>query len=196
MKELRKEELYHLPNMTLDGMEKLIKDIYWANAKGTVNVRNNHYKVHLIKYADDFVVTASNRETLEEIKEMVKTFLLERGLTLSEEKTMITHIQDGFDFLGWNFRKYNDKLIIKPSEKSVRKVKQTISKTIKSNKTSTQQGLIFQLNQVIRGWAEYHHTVCAKETFSKIDYNTWEMLWRWAKRRHPNKSKSWIVTKY
>lgn len=143
--------------MTLGGMKKLIKDIYWANVNGTVNIRNNHYKVHLIKYADDFVVTASNRETLEEIKEMVKIFLLERGLTLSDEKTRITHIQDGFDFLGWNFRKYHNKLIIKPSEKSVRKVKQTISKTIKSNKTSTQEGLIFQLNQVTRGWAEYHH---------------------------------------
>ena len=71
-------------------MEKLIKDIYWANAKGTVSVKNNKYKVHLIKYADDFVVTASNKETLEAIKEMIKIFLLERGLMLSEEKTKIT----------------------------------------------------------------------------------------------------------
>ena len=101
-----------LANITLDGMEKVIKDIYWANAKGTVNVKNNRYKVHLIKYADDFVVTASNKETLEAIKELLKTFLLERGLMLSEEKTTITHIQEGFDFLGWNFRKYKDKLIL------------------------------------------------------------------------------------
>ena len=178
-----------LANLTLDGMEKLIKDIYWANAKGTVSVKNNKYKVHLIKYADDFVVTASNKETLEAIKEMIKIFLLERGLMLSEEKTKITHIKEGFDFLGWNFRKYNDKLIIKPSEKSIRKVKQTVSKIIKTNKTSTQERVIHLLNQVTRGWAEYHHTVCAKETFSKIDHCIWEMLWRWSKRRHPNKSK-------
>ena len=185
-----------LANVTLDGMEKLIKDIYWANAKGTVSVKNNKYKVHLIKYADDFVVTASNKETLEAIKEMIKIFLLERGLMLSEEKTKITHIKEGFDFLGWNFRKYNDKLIIKPSEKSIRKVKQTISKIIKTNKTSTQEKVIYLLNQVTRGWAEYHHTVCAKETFSKIDHCIWEMLWKWSKRRHPNKSKNWIVRKY
>lgn len=185
-----------LANLTLDGMEKLIKNIYWANAKGTVSVKNNKYKVHLIKYADDFVVTASNKETLEVIKEMLKTFLLERGLTLSEEKTKITHIKEGFDFLGWNFRKYKDKLIIKPSEKSIRKVKQTISKIIKTNKTSTQERVIYLLNQVTRRWAEYHHTVCAKETFSKIDHCVWEMLWRWSKRRHPNKSKNWIVKKY
>jgi len=115
---------------------------------------------------------------------------------LSEEKTKITHIKEGFDFLGWNFRKYNDKLIIKPSEKSIRKVKQTVSKIIKTNKTSTQERVIHLLNQVTRGWAEYHHTVCAKETFSKIDHCIWEMLWRWSKRRHPNKSKNWIVKKY
>lgn len=185
-----------LANITIDGMEKLIKNIYWANAKGTVSVKNNKYKVHLIKYADDFVVTASNKETLEVIKEMLKTLLLERGLMLSEEKTKITHIQEGFDFLGWNFRKYKDKLIIKPSEKSIKKVKQTISKIIKTNKTSTQERVIYLLNQVTRGWAEYHHKVCAKETFSKIDHSTWEMLWRWSKRRHPNKSKNWIVKKY
>lgn len=76
-------------------MEKLIKDIYWANARGTVSVKNNKYKVHLIKYVDNFVVTASNKETLEVIKEMLKTFLLERGLILSKGKTKITHIQEG-----------------------------------------------------------------------------------------------------
>lgn len=185
-----------LANMTLDGMEKLLKETYWVNSKGTVNVKHNRYKVHLIKYADDFVVTASDKETLTTIKEMLKSFLAERGLILSEEKTKITHMQDGFDFLGWNFRKYKNKLITKPSEKSIRKVKQTIGKTIKANKTSTQEGLIYQLNHVTRGWAEYHHTVCAKETFSKIDHCIWEMLWRWCKRRHPNKSKNWIVKKY
>lgn len=185
-----------LANITLDGMEKLLKQAYWSNTKGTVSVKHNRFKVHLIKYADDFVVTASNRETLETIKEMLKNFLMKRGLTLSDEKTKITHIKDGFDFLGWNFRKYKDKLIIKPSEKSIRKVKQTVSKIIKANRTSMQESLIYQLNQVTKGWAEYHHTVCAKETFSKIDHCIWEMLWKWSKRRHPNKCKSWIVKKY
>lgn len=185
-----------LANMTLDGMEKLIKQKYWSNKKGSIDVRNNKKKVHLIKYADDFVVTASDKDTLTDIKEMLKEFLGQRGLILSEEKTKLTSIHEGFDFLGWNFRKYKGRLIIKPSDKSVSKIRKTISKIIKDNKTSTQENLIYQLNQVIRGWAEYHHSVCAKEIFAKIDHTTWEMLWRWAKRRHPNKPKGWIVNKY
>lgn len=182
--------------MTLDGMEKVIKDKYGSNKKGIINVKHNKKKVHLIKYADDFVVTASDRETLVQIKELIKKFLLDRGLTLSEEKTKITHIEEGYDFLGWNFWKYNQKLIIKPSVKSIRKVSETISRLIKTKRTITQESIIHQLNQKTKGWAEYHHTVCAKETFSKLDHIIWEMLWRWAKRRHPNKSKHWIVAKY
>lgn len=185
-----------LANMTLDGMEAIIKKKCWSNKKGTISVKHNKHKVHLIRYADDFVVTASDKETLDELKELIKEFLKVRGLTLSEEKTRLTHIDEGFEFLGWNFRKYSGKLIIKPSQKSVRKIRQSISEVIKENKTSTQEGLIFKLNPILRGWANYHHTVCAKETFSKIDHTTWEMLWRWAKRRHPNKSKNWIVNKY
>ena len=185
-----------LANITLDGMEHLIKERYWSNLKGTISVKYNNKKVHLAKYADDFIVTASDQKTLEEIRELLKKFLFERGLILSEEKTMISHINDGFDFLGWNFRKYNGKLIIKPSTKSINKIKQTVSQIIKVNKTSTQADLIYQINQVTRGWAEYHHTVCAKETFSKIDHCIWEMLRRWCKRRHPNKSKDWIYNKY
>ena len=89
----------------------------------------------------------------------------------------MTSIHEGFDFLGWNFRKYNGKLIIKPSNKSIRKIRKTISEVIKGNKTSTQESLIYQLNQIIRGWAEYHHSACSKKTFSQIDHTTWEMLW-------------------
>ena len=156
-----------LANMTLDGMENLIKQKYWSNTKGTISVKNNGKKVHLIKYADDFIVTASDRETLKDIKEMLKIFLGKRGLILSEEKTKLTSIHEGFNFLGWNFRKYNGKLIIKPSNKSIRKIRKTISEVIRENKTNTQENLIYQLNQIIRGWAEYHHSACSKETFSQ-----------------------------
>lgn len=185
-----------LANMTLDGMEYLIKQKFWSNTKGTISVKNNKKKIHLIRYADDFIVTATDKETLIIIKDMLREFLEERGLVLSEEKTKLTSINEGFEFLGWNFRKYNGKLVIKPSDKSIRKIRKTISAIIKKNRTSTQANLIDQLNQVLRGWAEYHHSACSKETFAKIDHTTWEMLWKWAKRRHPNKSKSWIVNKY
>lgn len=184
-------------NMVLDGLEPMILDVYWrSKVKKTFNVKYNSHKVHVVRFADDFIVTSSDRETLEEIKLMIEDFLLERGLTLSKEKTVITHIDEGFDFLGWNFRKFKGKLIIKPSHKSMRKITRKISSIFKDNQTAKQEDLIRKLNEVIIGWADYHHSICAKKSYSAIDHRTWEMLWRWAKRRHPNKSKKWIVDKY
>ena len=158
-----------LANITLDGMERLIKEKYWSNAKGTIDVRNNKKKVHLVRYADDFVVTGTDIETLEEIRDLLKEFLAQRGLVLSEEKTKITSIQEGYDFLGWNFRKYRGKMIIKPSNKSVHKVRMTISNTIRNNKTSTQANLIYQLNQVMRGWVNYFGMADMKSLLVKTD---------------------------
>ncbi|MFT9493540.1 group II intron maturase-specific domain-containing protein, partial [Anaerosolibacter sp.] len=102
----------------------------------------------------------------------------------------------GFNFLGWEFKKYKGKLIIKPSKNSIKKVVNTISAIIKENKTAKQETLIKKLNSVITGWANYHQPVCAKETFSKIDHVVFEMLWKWAKRRHPRKGLQWIKDKY
>lgn len=183
-------------NMVLDGLEPMILGVYWANKKGTVSVKNNRNKVHVVRFADDFIVTAANKKALEEIREMISDFLVPRGLKLSEEKTLITHIDDGFDFLGWNFRKYKGKLIIKPSRKSVEKVTKAISCIIKDNHTAPQEMLIRKLNEVTKGWADYHHSACAKSTYGKLDHRIWEMLWKWAKRRHPNKGKHWIKERY
>lgn len=183
-------------NMVLDGLEPMILGVYWANKKGTVSVKNNRNKVHVVRFADDFIVTAANKKALEEIREMISDFLVPRGLKLSEEKTLITHIDDGFDFLGWNFRKNKGKLIIKPSRKSVEKVTKAISCIIKDNHTAPQEMLIRKLNEVTKGWADYHHSACAKSTYGKLDHRIWEMLWKWAKRRHPNKGKHWIKERY
>lgn len=184
-------------NMVLDGLEPMILDVYWrSRVKKTFSIKYNAHKVHVVRFADDFIVTASDKKTLEEIKPMIEGFLRTRGLILSEEKTVITHINDGFDFLGWNFRKFKGKLIIKPSHKSMSKITKKVSEIIKKNRTSTQQTLIQKLNEVIVGWANYHHSACAKKCFHTMDHRIWEMLWRWAKRRHPNKGKGWIVNKY
>ena len=123
-----------------------------------------------MRYSDNFIVTAKTKEIAEEAKELIKTFLKSKGLELSEEKTLITHINDGFDFLGWNFRKYKGKLFIKPSKKSLLKVTEKISKIIKKGTSWTQEALIKTLNPIITGWINYHQSVVAKETFSKLDY--------------------------
>jgi RNA-directed DNA polymerase len=187
-----------LANMTLDGIESLLVDKYHRHPKSgkiTVQQRAKH-KVNFVRYADDFIVTTKTKEIAEEAKELIKNFLTDKGLELSDEKTLITHIDDGFDFLGWNVRKYKGKLLTKPSKKSIQKVTEKISNSIKEGKTLTQEVLIDKLNPIITGWSNYHQGVSAKETFSMLDNRIWNILWKWAKRRHPMKSRTWIVNKY
>ena len=132
----------------------------------------------------------------EEVLPIIRDFMAERGLQLSEEKTVITHIDDGFDFLGKNIRKYNGKLLIKPSKQSVGSLLKKVREIVKSNKSAKQDSLIRQLNPVIRGWVNNQRFVVSAETFSKIDYQIYNCLWQWAKRRHKNKGRRWIAAKY
>ena len=187
-----------LANMALDGMQKVLSDRFELSAKGEVSAFvHNKSKVNLVRYADDFIVTAATKETAEEAKEIIRDFLQTRGLELSEEKTVITHIDDGFDMLGWTFRKFKGKLIVKPSKKALKALKSALSETILGRgKAWKQDVLIEKLNQQIRGWANYHQSVCASEAFAHVDYILYELLWRWAKRRHPHKGRWWVSTNY
>ena len=185
-----------LSNITLDGIERIL-DIKYHSKNNKFNRRiASKCQVNFVKYADDFIVTARTIEIAEEAKALIGNFLKQRGLELSNEKTQITHINDGFDFLGWNIRKYNGKLLIKPSKKSIQKITRGISDIIRNGKTWTQQDLIKTLNPIITGWSNYHQGVVSKSIFSKIDSRIWNMLWKWAKRRYPHKSKKWIANKY
>ncbi len=186
-----------LANITMDGIENILADKYHKTKSGRMD--SNHaakYKVNFCRYADDFIVTAKTEEIAKEVKELIKDFLKDRGLELSDEKTLITHIDNGFDFLGWNFRKYNGKLLVKPSKKSIDKFTEKISGTIEKGKTWKQEELIDTLNPIITGWSNYHQSVVSSEIFHKLDNKIWNMLWHWAKRRHPHKPKQWIVSKY
>ncbi|MCD6056455.1 MAG: ltrA 3 [Gammaproteobacteria bacterium] len=175
-----------LLNVTLSGLEQAVKAATKPKDKINISV-----------YADDFIITGSTKEVLENtVKPIVEAFMYERGLTLSKEKTKITHINEGFDFLGMNVRKYNDKLIIKPAKSSVKRFLVDLRKTIQSNATAKTGNLIKQLNPKIRGWSNYYRHVCAKDTFNYVDHNIYQALWRWAVRRHPKKSATWIKDKY
>jgi RNA-directed DNA polymerase len=178
-----------MANMTLDGLEALLAKRYPRHAGN---------KVHLVRYADDLIITAGSRELLEEeILPLLKTFLQERGLNLSAEKTTITHIDEGFDFLGQNVRKYKGKLIIKPSTDSERALLRKVREILKDEgRRMTAQALIGRLNPIIRGWVNYHRHVVSKETFQRVDYQIYCALWRWAKRRHKRKSIRWIRRRY
>lgn len=179
-----------LANMTLDGLELMLSEKF-PKAKRTGR------KMNMVRYADDFIITGNSKEWLEqEVKPVVVKFLAERGLVLSPEKTRVTHIKDGFDFLGWNIRKYSGKLLMKPSKANAKAHLGKIREVIKANRPAKQTDLIKQLNPVLRGWANYHSHVVAKKTFTRIDSNVWSMLWRWAVRRHPNKGARWVKERY
>lgn len=182
-----------LANITLDGMEELVA----RHSHRKENGKTYSNKVNLVRYADDFIVTGDSREVLEEIKVELIAFLKERGLELSEEKTLITHITDGFDFLGFNIRKYrNGMLLIKPSKKSQKKFAEATHEVIYNMRTANQTTLIGKLNPKITGWANYYRYVSSKVVFSNLDHTIFLQLRRWAIRRHHNKSLSWIERKY
>src|SRR5262249_8720768 len=135
-----------LANMTLDGLQAALE----AKFGGKRTAQAKRYKINLIRYADDFIITGISKEILEnEVKPLVIQFLKERGLTLSEEKTRVTHVQQGFDFLGWNVCKYKDKLLIKPSKANRQAFIDKIRAIVKEHRASRQAHLIMKLNPVI-----------------------------------------------
>ena len=147
--------------------------------------------------ATRLIITGSSYELLEqEVKPLVEQFLRQRGLELSPEKTRITHIEDGCDFLGQQVRKYAGKLIIKPARKNVQAFLGNVRDIVQTNKQATTGNLIAQLNPVIRGWANYHRHVVSKTTFFHVDTAIFKVLWSWATRRHPKKPGRWIATQY
>jgi RNA-directed DNA polymerase len=150
-----------LANMALDGIEKTLAEKYPKNKRDRINgYLVEKYKVNFVRYADDFIVTAKTEEIAREVKELIKDFLKDRGLEISDEKTLITHIDIGFDFLGWNFRKYKGKLLVKPSKKSILKFTENISNTIKVGKSLTQERLSYALNPIIPFSAHFNITSC------------------------------------
>lgn len=174
-----------LANMTLNGMEKLVKDHFGTRCK-----------INLVRFADDAVLTASSKELAEEAKVLLGKFLAERGLEFSEEKTKVVHIDEGFDFLSYNFRKFNGKYKCSPSKKAMKRFKDEISKTVKKAIAWTQDDLIQTLNQKIRGWCRYQDITTHSEEFRDIDNHVFRVLVKWARSRHPRRNWTFIRHKY
>ena len=181
-----------LANMTLDGLQQRLRETF--GFPKTKHSREN--KVYLCRYADDFIITGATKEILEnEVKPLVEQFLEERGLKLSQEKTMITHVTEGFDFLGQNIRKYRKILLIKPSKKSIQSLKEKLKEAIRQYRCQSLK-MIQKINTILRGWGNYHRFVSSKKTFSKLDNHIFWLLWNWAKKQHPNKGSKWIAKRY
>jgi RNA-directed DNA polymerase len=200
-----------LANVALTTLDNFCRDTYghkqWSKIRGTYIVNP------IIRYADDFIIVCKSESKAKEIKKEIAKHLTEKvGLTLSEEKTKITHINKGFNFLGFNFRKYKPKgksrsplkkskqseyvMLIKPEKDKVKNLLRGIKEVLDKNKPATQNAVIQILNPKLRGWGMYYRFVSSKRTFGRVDHEIWRKTFWWAKRRHPNKSKEWVISKY
>ena len=186
-----------LANCALDGLERVLKGKYPTGTR-LKSLQGKYPAVNFVRYADDFIITSKSKDLLEgKIKPLVEQFLQDRGLELSPTKTVITHVEQGFDFLGQNVRRYpNGKLLTKPSKKNIKTFLDGIRTNIKAALGWPAAELINELNPKIRGWANYHRHVVSKRTFNRVDYDIFSSLWRWAGRRHTKKNQRWIKRKY
>jgi RNA-directed DNA polymerase len=180
-----------LANRALDGLQRLLADHF-------PNSRHRKCKVHLVRYADDFLITGTSKVLLEyEVKPLVAQFLQERGLELSHEKTTITHVNRGFDFLGQTIRRYRcGKVLLKPSRRSVKTFVTKVQKTIDRAGSLTAGQLIQRLNQQIKGWTMYHRQASSKRIFTQVDRRLFRLVWHWCLRRHNHKSRTWVKQTY
>jgi RNA-directed DNA polymerase len=191
-----------LANIALDGMERLfgMETRYGSYITPSCR-RGNNKGISVIRYADDFVVTAPTKEIIiSYILPKLNSFLSERGLQLSPDKTRIIHRTEGLDFLGFTIRGYNygkkTVCITKPSKKAIARHLTHIKEILSQNKTAAVNNIIHQLNPILTGWGMYYRYCNAKERFGYIDHRIWQMLWHWCIRRHPMKGKRWIKERY
>ena len=189
-----------LANIALMGMEDLLGIKYKPTKSKGETIYANVTKYTLVFYADDFVVMCNTQKDAEDVYGLLKPYLEKRGLELSQEKTRVVTIDEGFNFLGFNIRMYQtcqgEKLLIKPSKESIKKSKETISEEIQKLKGNNVGAVIDKLNPIISGVGNYWSPLVAKQTYSHIDYHIWSCTFIFLKHLHPKKSKTWIINRY
>ncbi len=168
-----------ISNIALDGMQQLLKG-----------------KASVIRYADDFVATAPTREEIEAIVPTIEKWLQERGLVMHAEKTRIVSVQNGFDFLGFSVKHYKGKCLFQPQKEKVFGLLKEVRRWLRSNRSASAENVIRHLNPILIGWSNYYKHASSKQTFSFVQHQIWDTLWKWCLRRHPNKGKHWIYKKY
>lgn len=184
-----------LANLALDGLAPLLQTTF-AKSYRKPN-RGFNPKVHVVRYADDFIITGHSQEILQEqVKPLVSAFLAERGLRLSEQKTHVTSLQAGFDFLGSTFRSFNGKLLITPAKTRLLAFLREMRQLIQQHKATAAGELIAYLNPRLKGWAYFYRHICSAKTFHRVDAELYRALWKWVRRRHPRKGKRWTQRKY
>ena len=184
-----------LLNIALHGMEKAAGVRYYHRSRGGIETAPD--SPVLVRYADDVVALCHSREHAEQVKARLAEWLMPRGLTFNEDKTRIVDLEEGFDFLGFNVRRYHHKLVlIRPSQEAVRRIRRRLRKEVRALRGSNAAAVLRKLTPIIRGWAAYYRTEVSSEVFSALDDYLWKLTYRWARHSHPNKSRRWVVDRY
>jgi RNA-directed DNA polymerase len=182
-------------NIALQGMETAAGVRYYKRSRGGIETAPN--SPVLVRYADDLLAFCHSREHAEQVKQQLAEWLRPRGLAFNEAKTQIVHVNQGCDFLGFNVRRYHDRLpLIKPSDDAVRRIRLRLRTEMRSLLGSNAGSVMRKLTPIIRGWAAYYRIGVSSEVFSALDDYMWKLLYKWAKRTHPNKSRRWRVDRY
>jgi RNA-directed DNA polymerase len=150
----------------------------------------------LVRYADDLVVFCHTRDRAEQVKAQLAAWLAPRGLAFNDDKTRVVNLDEGFDFLGFNVRRYRDKLLIKPSKTAVKRIRARLRTELRALRGANAQAVLARLNPIIRGWAAYYRIAVSSRTFHALDAYLWKLTYKWARHSHPNKPRRWVTTRY
>jgi RNA-directed DNA polymerase len=179
-----------LLNVALHGMETV------AGAQYTADGHAKKGTPVLIRYADDFVVHCHSRQEALEVKARLATWLTPRGLAFNEDKTKVVSLSEGYDFLGFNVRRYHGKLLIKPSEQAIRRIRRRLRDELHSLRGSNASAVLKRLNPIIRGWAAYYRTQVSAVAFGKLDFYLWQLTFKWARFNHSTQPAHWVFARY
>jgi len=183
-----------LLNVALHGMEEAAGCRYQKRrSKDPVAAKGTPI---LVRYADDFVALCHDEEQAKQVKDLLGKWLTPRGLRFNEEKTRIVHLSEGFDFLGFNVRRYKSKTLVKPSKEAIKRVRAILKAEMTALNGANEEAVIRRLTPIVRGWSAYYRTVVSSKAFAALDNYVFKLTYRWAKRNHPKKPKNWIVKRY
>jgi RNA-directed DNA polymerase len=192
-----------LLNIALNGLEEVltthhkVKAYVYSRPQGHHTIsRKASPRYGYIRYADDMLVTANSKEDIEAIVPTIAQWLAERGLALKQERTTITQVKEGVNFLGFHLRQFKGSCYILPQKEKVHTLLEDIRQWLRTHSGATPEAVIRTLNPLLRGWGNYYKHSASKRTFTYVDHHVWQMLWRWARKRHPKKGKTWLARKY
>lgn len=183
-----------LLNVALHGLEEAAGVRY--DRLGNDGALTKRKSPAVVRYADDLVALCHSREQAEQVKAALAGWLAPRGLVFNEDKTRIVHADDGFDFLGFNVRRYHGKLLIKPSKAAITRIKQRLRDEVRALRGSNASAVVATINPIVRGWSAYYRTAVSSEAFASLDDYLWRLTYRWALWQHPNKPRRWVTSRY